>query len=146
MPTTRPNNIREARRKGHVDNIENVETKLKLITLFRENNNYIPLNKMPFCYFARFNRALAYMGKLKYAITNEMNTILSQHETINYGIIVRLSEPLQQERNDILPSNNSFNQQHEKCQVTLQETENEVEEHEKNKQRVKRWLVEMKSK
>ncbi|CAG8548013.1 11887_t:CDS:2 [Dentiscutata heterogama] len=145
MPTTRPYNIREARRKGYVDNIEAVETKLKLITLFRENNNYIPLNKTPFYYFARFNRALIYMGKLKYAITNEMNTILSLHETINCGIIVRLSEPLQQERNDILQFNNSFNQQHEKCQITLQGTEDEVNEYENNKQKVKRWLEEIKS-
>ncbi|CAG8453962.1 14975_t:CDS:2 [Cetraspora pellucida] len=107
MPTTRPRNIPAAKRGGYVDNIENVETKLKLITLFRENNNYIPLTRIPSYYFARFHRALVYMGKFKYALTNEMNTILSQHETIDCGVIVRLSEPLQKERNDLLPFNNN---------------------------------------
>ncbi|CAG8540070.1 12177_t:CDS:2 [Racocetra persica] len=131
MPT-RPRNIPDAKRKGYVDNIETVETKLKLITLFRENNNYIPLTKIPSYYFTRFNRALGYMGKF-------MNTILSQHETIDCGIIVRLSEPLQQERNDSLPFNNSFNQQNE----NFQETEIEDKEHEIDKQKVRRWLEEI---
>ncbi|CAG8837280.1 8286_t:CDS:1, partial [Racocetra persica] len=49
---------------GLVDNIETIETKLKIITLFRENNNYIPLTRIPSYYFARFKRALVYIDKL----------------------------------------------------------------------------------
>ncbi|CAG8500868.1 10465_t:CDS:1, partial [Scutellospora calospora] len=79
----------------------------------------------------------------KYVIFNEMSTILSQHETINSRIIVRLSESLQQEYNNILPFNSSINQQHERCQTTLQKTEIEVRRYEKINLKVKRWLEEI---
>ena len=56
--------ISEAKKEGLVDNIETIEIKLKIITLFHENNNYIPLTRIPSYYFVRFKRALVYMGKL----------------------------------------------------------------------------------
>ncbi len=55
--------IPEAKRAGAIDRIENGETKLKLITLFQENMNYIKLTEIPQTYFLRFDRALEYTGK-----------------------------------------------------------------------------------
>jgi hypothetical protein len=55
--------IPDAKRAGAIDRIENGETKLKLITLFQENMNYIKLTEIPQTYFLRFDRALEYTGK-----------------------------------------------------------------------------------
>ena len=55
--------IPEAKKAGAIDRIENGETKLKLITLFQENMNYIKLTEIPQTYFLRFDRALEYTGK-----------------------------------------------------------------------------------
>ena len=55
--------ISEAKESGAIDRIEDGETKLKLITLFQENMNYIKLAEIPKMYFLKFNRALEYTGK-----------------------------------------------------------------------------------
>ncbi|RIA85325.1 hypothetical protein C1645_782130 [Glomus cerebriforme] len=95
--------IPEAKRAGAIDRIEDGETKLKLITLFQENMNYINLTEIPQKYFLRFGRALEYTGKFKYRMNDEMPNILTQYESgDNKEIIIRLSEPYQKIKCDIL--------------------------------------------
>ncbi|CAB5091748.1 hypothetical protein RhiirA5_345519 [Rhizophagus irregularis] len=96
--------IPEAKKAGAIDRIENGETKLKLLTLFQENMNYIKLTEIPQTYFLRFDRALEYTGKFMYRINDEMPNILTSYESENSKeIIVRLSEPYQIKKCDILP-------------------------------------------
>ncbi|RHZ82722.1 hypothetical protein Glove_104g25 [Diversispora epigaea] len=94
--------IPQAKKTGLKDDIRIPETKLKLITLFQENDNYINLTNIPAFYFSRYNRALDFMGKLKYTIVNELPHILTQI-TVNSIIIVRLAEPFQLPNTNMLP-------------------------------------------
>ncbi|CAG8445561.1 7555_t:CDS:10 [Diversispora eburnea] len=87
--------IPQAKKAGLKDDIRIPETKLKLITLFQENDNYINLTDIPAFYFSRYNRALDFMGKL-------LPHILTQI-TVNSIIIVRLAEPFQLPNTNMLP-------------------------------------------
>ncbi|CAG8567861.1 6768_t:CDS:2 [Acaulospora colombiana] len=99
---TSPLTIPQAKKAGLIDDIRSPETKLKLISLFQENNNYINLTEIPAYYFSRYHRALEYFGKFKYAMVNELPGILTQI-TINSVIIIRLAEPFQLPNTDVLP-------------------------------------------
>ncbi|CAG8468966.1 14291_t:CDS:2 [Funneliformis caledonium] len=131
--------IPEAKRAGAIDRIEKGETKLKLITLFQENMNYIKLTEIPQAYFFRFDRALEYTGKFKYRINDEMPNILTQHESGNgQEIIVRLSEPYQKMKHDVLPT---FNRESDNEEIKEKSTKFQV--HRNNEQTVKEWLKEL---
>ncbi|CAI2170055.1 20380_t:CDS:2 [Funneliformis geosporum] len=110
--------IPEAKKAGAIDRLENGETKLKLITLFQENMNYIKLTEIP------------------HAINDEMPNILTQHESGNgQEIIVRLSEPYQKMKHDILPTFNRDSDNDE-----MKEKSSKYQVHQNIEQNVEEWL------
>ncbi|CAI2167784.1 11849_t:CDS:2 [Funneliformis geosporum] len=130
--------IRGAKQAECVDKLEEYYTKCKVINIFQSKGNYLKLNDVTTVYFHAYFRALVYNGILKNALDREMGDVLHLIEMNSRVIIVRLREPYQLVKNDILSSRIiSITFEYEKGSIDLEPDQSTME---RSTLKVKGWL------
>ncbi|CAB4463104.1 uncharacterized protein OCT59_015304 [Rhizophagus irregularis] len=142
QPVRKFGDIHTAIKAGFIDRLKDNYTKRRLIAMFQIKGNYLLLKEIIIIYFSMYCKVLVYEERfLGEALNTEMNGILSLIELDGREVIVRLCEPYQLVRNDILsrkiPSINS------EFEMNGREIINNRDEIKNSISKVTEWLMDL---